>query len=109
MVSSDEPIEDVKRSFSRWLFGQEANTVALFMILGAGAWLGHYGITTGIPAHLKQIQAGYETINSDNNKAREEDRKARDDDRKARVEDRQAFEKTLDRIEKAYRLHGDKE
>jgi hypothetical protein len=102
MVSPDESItEDVKRTFSQWLFGQEANTVALFMILAAGAWAGHWAITIGIPAHLKQIQAGYETINNDNNKSREEDRKARE-------QDRSAFEKTMDRVEKAYKLHNEK-
>ena len=102
MVSSDDsPNEDVKRTFSRWLFGQEANTVALFLILGAFAWTCYYLLTTGIPSHLRMIHSGYESINLENNKAR-------DEDRKARSEDRQAFEKTLDRYERVFKQHADK-
>lgn len=38
----------------RWLFGQEANTVALFLIIGALFYFS--------PEALKRIQAGYEKI-----------------------------------------------
>jgi len=47
-----------------WLTGQSFNNVLLLMILAA-IWLGgEYAVKTAIPAHLKQIQNGYETIDS---------------------------------------------
>lgn len=53
---------------ARWLFGQESNTVLLFLILaaiGGGAWY-------GVPGILRQIHTGYKEINDDNLKARQE-------------------------------------
>lgn len=47
-----------------WLLGQQGNTIALFVILGVIAYLGWYAINHAIPAHLSQIQAGYEKIES---------------------------------------------
>lgn len=49
---------------AKWLSGQRADTVLLFLILGAIVSLGWYGIQYGIPAHLRMIQSGYETIES---------------------------------------------
>lgn len=57
------PTEDpktLKELVARWLLGQEAIVVVLFMILGVTGWLGHYGLTQAIPSHLQQIQTGYE-------------------------------------------------
>lgn len=45
-----------------WLLGQQGNTVALFTILGAIGYFGWYAINHAIPAHLTQIQTGYEKI-----------------------------------------------
>lgn len=59
--------EDVTRSLKEqivhWAAGQPFNNVLLLAILGAIAWLGHYGLTTAIPTHLEQIQSGYEKLN----------------------------------------------
>ena len=49
---------------AKWMAGQRADTVLLFAILAAIVSLGWYGIQYGIPAHLRQIQSGYETIES---------------------------------------------
>ena len=78
--------ESIKKRALDKLLGQEANTIVLIAILvaiGAAFW---WAMTTGIPAHLSQIQAGYERL----------------DDRheKARIEDRTLFKETLDRIER---------
>ena len=44
-----------------WLARQESTTVLLFCILGLIGWLSYYTIHAAVPAHLRQIQAGYET------------------------------------------------
>lgn len=85
---------DLKTRAARWIFGQEANTVALFAILAFMCYAAYYTLTIGIPAHISQIQAGYKSINDENLKSREEDRKSRE-------EDRAQHEKNLDRLEKA--------
>ena len=46
----------------KWLFGQPFNNVMLIAIFAGLAWSGHYCVTIAIPAHLQQIQQGYETI-----------------------------------------------
>lgn len=46
----------------KWLFGQPFNNVLLIAILVSIGWGTHYGVTTAIPAHLKQIQDGYELL-----------------------------------------------
>jgi hypothetical protein len=48
---SPETDDSIQRTFTKWLFGQEANTVALYLILialGYGSW---WTITTGVPKH----------------------------------------------------------
>jgi hypothetical protein len=88
MVDEQATDEPIKRTFAKWLFGQEANTIALFLILGGLGWFVYYLLNTGVPAHLQQIHQGYKEINDSNNKSRDDDRVM--------------FEKTLDRIEKVY-------
>lgn len=46
----------------RWLFGQEANTVILVMLLASILYGMKYAMDTAIPSHLKQIQAGYQEV-----------------------------------------------
>ena len=54
-MSNDSTKNDSPWSVAvRWLFGQEANTVALFLIIGALFYFS--------PEALKRIQAGYEKI-----------------------------------------------
>ncbi len=62
---SQVPLDDRKSLINRsseWLFGQPFNNVLLILILFAIGWLGYYGLTTAIPAHLRAIQDGYERL-----------------------------------------------
>lgn len=68
------------------LLGQEANTIVLIAILCAIGYSFWWAMTTGIPAHLSQIQAGYERIDERHEKSR--------------ADDRMLFKETLDRIER---------
>ncbi len=43
-----------------WLFQQGTSTVLLVGIWATMAWGGWYAMTTAIPAHLTQIQDGYQ-------------------------------------------------
>lgn len=47
---------------AKWLMKQGVVSALLCLILGAMLYGGYYGMTTAIPAHLKQIQSGYETV-----------------------------------------------
>jgi len=55
-----------------WLTGQSFNNVLLLLILVAIGWGGKYAGTVAIPTHLKQIQDGYETIDSRHREERSE-------------------------------------
>lgn len=60
---------DTAGRVQKWIFGQPAIVVLLFVFVGMAGWLGRYVVTTGVPAHLQQIQNGYERINAENNQA----------------------------------------
>lgn len=45
-----------------WATSQSFNNILLCAILMAIGWGGWYTVTTAIPAHLRMIQMGYETI-----------------------------------------------
>lgn len=68
-VSSDDRKSLINRS-SEWLLGQPFNNVLLILILFAIAWLGYYGLTTAIPAHLRAIQDGYERLENSHREER---------------------------------------
>lgn len=55
---------------ARWLFSQGATTVLLSAVLCFLGWF----VMSGIPQHLTQIQRGYETIQSANEKSLERER-----------------------------------
>lgn len=55
-------------AFAAWLARQEVNTVMLVLILGSNIWMGYYAMTVGVPAHLSQIQTGYERIEASHEK-----------------------------------------
>jgi hypothetical protein len=61
IVVGDDKINVVSKG-AQWLLGQPFNNVLLVAILCAISWLGYYGVTTAIPMHLQQIQAGYERL-----------------------------------------------
>lgn len=92
-------VTDVKSAAVHWLFGQEANTVALFLILGAGAWFGQWLITTGIPLHLQSIHAGYQEIAKENRDCMKE---LAGQHEKAVDKLQTSFEKAIDKHEKAF-------
>ena len=98
MVSQDEN-ESVQRTFTNWLFGQEANTVALYLILMAIGYGGWWTVTTGIPKHLTQIQEGYQSLDERNSRALEavQARHSKDIDSVTST-----FEKALDRMERSF-------
>lgn len=91
MVSPDDKFstnEDgsIKSAAVRWLFGQEANTVALYLILasiGYGAW---WSVTIGVPRHLTSIKEGYKEVSTEHKEAV-----------RLLIEDK---DRTLDRIER---------
>lgn len=51
--------------FIKWVARQETNTVLLVLIIVSNGVVGYYGIKeikSAVPAHLNQIQRGYEKI-----------------------------------------------
>jgi hypothetical protein len=72
----------------KWLFGQPFNNVILIMIFGALGYGMNYAITIAIPAVVKQIQDGYETIDTAN--------------RIERLETRVMYDKWFDRLDKVH-------
>lgn len=90
-MSDGEPVkesakESLKDKAINKLLGQEANTIVLIAILCAIGYSFWWAMTTGVPAHLSQIQAGYEKIDERHEKSR--------------ADDRALFKETLDRIER---------
>jgi len=61
-VVANESLWSIAGRAIDWLLGQQGNTILLIAILAAIAYLGWYSINHAIPAHLSQIQAGYERI-----------------------------------------------
>lgn len=55
-----------------WAAGQPFNNVLLLGILAAIGWIGYYSMTTAIPAHLQQIQRGYESLTESHRDEREQ-------------------------------------
>jgi len=73
----------------KWLFSQGTSTILLLLILG-GMWkIADYAINTAIPDHLKQIQMGYERIETNHAKEVEQLRST--------------FEKSMDRFERTHK------
>jgi hypothetical protein len=54
-----------------WVAGQPFNNVLLIAIFLSIGWIGHYSMTTAIPAHLEQIQNGYESLHESHRDERE--------------------------------------
>lgn len=89
---SDDKKSIVDAGF-RWLLGQEANTVLLFVIIiGFG-----YGIRYLAPQHLQMIQDGYEKLDARHMEAMKNVTTQHTEEVKALST---SFDKTLDRIER---------
>lgn len=54
--------DTIPGKITEWATSQSFNNILLCAILMAIGWGGWYAITTAIPAHLRMIQTGYETI-----------------------------------------------
>lgn len=61
----NDPNRPIKEKVMDWLSQQGVSTVLLAAILVVLGWLGYFGMTTAVPAHLRQIQEGYEKIQKD--------------------------------------------
>ena len=65
-VSDVEDFDKIplKTLAARWLFSQGVSTLLLFAILVGMYKMTDYAINIAVPEHLKQIQLGYEKIES---------------------------------------------
>ena len=70
------------------LLGQETNTIMLIAILCASGYAFWWGITVGVPSHLREIRSGYMEVSTEHGKQQESLQRT--------------FEKTLDRIERRF-------
>ena len=70
MADSDKTTDKVTIAL-QWAAGQPFNNVLLIAILAGGGYVAHYVMTVSIPAHLKQIQEGYERIEESHKADRE--------------------------------------
>lgn len=74
MTDDKEP--SIKNQVIAWAAGQPFNNVLLLAILIAIGWGMYFGMTTAIPAHLKQIQDGYQSLTEAHREERKELREA---------------------------------
>lgn len=81
-----KPPTDIKTTVVQKLLGQEMNTIMLVCLLGAFGYALWWGMTVGVPAHLKEIKNGYMEVAIEHGKQQQELQRI--------------FEKTLDRIER---------
>ena len=100
--SEGDDVKTVWGAAARWLFGQEANTVMMFVLVGLLAAGGYYAVTTAIPSHLASIQAGYERIDKAHNQQTTEARTAFKDlaaqQTDALIKQGQVFKDSIDRV-----------
>lgn len=87
--------ESTTSQIIKWASGQPFNNVLLMTILASFGWACWHGITTAIPSHLKQIQAGYESLDDKHTTEREQSRLDRITERKLLVE---TYDKWFERI-----------
>lgn len=67
----NEENKTLTNQIASWAAGQPFNNVLLLGILVAIGWIGYYSMTTAIPAHLQQIQRGYESLTESHRDERE--------------------------------------
>ena len=79
-------VVDFKTGLTQKLLGQEMNTIILVVLLASFGYAFWWGITTGVPAHLRAIKSGYMEVATEHGKQQESLQRS--------------FEKTLDRIER---------
>lgn len=70
-MSTDNQQQKLTNQIISWAAGQPFNNVLLLAILGCIMWGGWFAMTTAIPAHLQQIQRGYESLTESHREERE--------------------------------------
>ena len=85
-VTVKPAVVDFKTGLTQKLLGQEMNTIILVVLLASFGYAFWWGITTGVPAHLREIKSGYMEVATEHGKQQESLQRS--------------FEKTLDRIER---------
>ena len=83
-----KPPVDIKTTVVQKLLGQEMNTIMLVALLAAFSYALWWGMTVGVPSHLREIKSGYLEVATEHGKQQESLQKT--------------FEKTLDRIERRF-------
>lgn len=68
---ADDDKKAVTTKVIDWAAGQPFNNVLLLLILAGGGWIAYYTVTTAIPAHLQQIQQGYQHLAESHKEERE--------------------------------------
>lgn len=69
---TDETQKNITNQVISWAAGQPFNNVLLLAILGCIIWSTYFAMTTAIPAHLKQIQDGYQSLTESHREERKE-------------------------------------
>ena len=77
---------DIKQTVIAKVLSQETSTLLLMACLASFGDAFWWGITTGVPAHLREIKSGYMEVANEHGKQQEALQRT--------------FEKTLDRIER---------
>lgn len=75
-TGSTEPTKTIWIRLFDYALQQTPITLVLLLILGAMGYMGNYIVTTAIPAHLKQIQEGYDRQSATYERVQTEDRKS---------------------------------
>lgn len=96
-VNSDGTALDPKSIAVRWLLGQEASTVALFLIGACGIYGTWWHMTVGAPAADANRSAVYQRLIESTNTTQE---KVATQNAAALDKLQATFEKTMDRIER---------
>lgn len=77
-MSAIQPVpgEDIRwttfKALWAWSSTQNPLVVLCLVMVGLAGYMAHYSINTAIPAHLESIQKGYETIQHEHAKEREQ-------------------------------------
>lgn len=102
--------DEVKVKAATWLFSQNKDTIALYLILGVLVIGGYVAITSWVPKHLAQIQSGYDKVTDQftvvAKDIADKNRQAHKDIAESHAKDLdktiQQFDKSIERMERTY-------
>ena len=83
---ADTTESDIKKTVIAKVLSQETSTLLLMACLASFGYAFWWAMTTGVPAHLREIKSGYMEVATEHGKQQESLQRS--------------FEKTLDRIER---------